>query len=68
MQTKEKKAFEAKKSNSLNNYLNEGYKITSEELAQGQTYLMTIFVLKRRDSIVICKFNHFSNGTSCRKP
>ena len=63
-----KKAFEAKKSNSLNNYLNEGYKITSEELVKGERYLLTIFVLKRRGSIVICKFNHFSNGTTCRKP
>ena len=60
------KALEAKKT--LNDYLNEGYKITSEELVKGERYLLTIFVLKRRGSIVICKFNHFSNGTSCRKP
>ena len=63
-----KKAFEAKKSNSLNNYLNEGYKITSEELAKGESYLLTIFVLKRRGSIVICKVDHFWKKTTCRKP
>tara|TARA_Y100000310_G_C20436767_1_gene694099 strand:- start:52 stop:375 length:324 start_codon:yes stop_codon:yes gene_type:complete len=63
-----KKAFEAKKSNSLNNYLNEGYKITSEELVKGERYLLTIFVLKRRGSIVICKVDHFWKKTTCRKP
>ena len=63
-----KKAFEAKKSNSLNNYLNEGYKITSEELVKGESYLLTIFVLKRRGSIVICKVDHFWKKTTCRKP
>ena len=63
-----KKAFEAKKSNSLNNYLNEGYKITSEELVKGERYLLTIFVLKRRGSIVICKVDHFLKQTTCRKP
>ena len=65
---KRKKAFEANKSKSLNDYLNEGYKITSEELVKGERYLLTIFVLKRRGSIVVCKFNHFSYGTRCRKP
>ena len=65
---KRKKPFEAKKSKSLNNYLNEGYKITSEELAKGESYLLTIFVLKRRGSIVICKVDHFWKKTTCRKP
>ena len=61
-----KKAFVAQKS--LNDYLNEGYKITSEELAKGESYLLTIFVLKRRGSIVICKVDHFWKKTTCRKP
>ena len=63
---KRKKAFEANKS--LNDYLNEGYKITSEELVKGERYLLTIFVLKRRGSIVICKVDHFWKKTTCRKP
>ena len=63
---KRKKAFEANKS--LNDYLNEGYKITSEELVKGQKYLITIFVLKKRGSIVTCKVDHFNRNTFCRKP
>ena len=63
---KRKKAFEANKS--LNDYLNEGYKITSEELVKGQNWLVTIFVLKKRGSIVTCKVDHFKKRTSCRKP
>ena len=63
---KRKKEFEANKS--LNDYLNEGYKITSEELVKGQKYLITIFVLKKRGSIVTCKVDHFLKRTSCRKP
>ena len=63
---KRKKAFEANKS--LNDYLNEGYKITSEELVKGQKYLITIFVLKKRGSIVTCKVDHFYKTTTCREP
>ena len=60
------KALEAKKT--LNDYLNEGYKITKEELVKGQNWIITIFILKKRGSIVTCKVDHFLNRTSCRKP
>jgi len=60
------KALEAKKT--LNDYLNEGYKITSEELVKGEHRIVTIFVLKKRGSIVTCTVNHLRRGTFCRKP
>ena len=61
-----KKAFVAQKS--LNDYLNEGYKITSEELVKGQNWIITIFILKKRGSIVTCTVDHLARRTSCRKP
>ena len=52
----------------LNDYLKDGYKITSEELVKGEKWLITIFVLKKRGSIVTCKVDHFNRNTFCRKP
>ena len=52
----------------LNGYLKDGYKITSEELSKGSNWLITIFVLKKRGSVVICKVDHFLRSTTCREP
>ena len=52
----------------LNEYLKDGYKITSEELAKGPNWLITIFILKKRNTVVVCKVDHFHNKTICRKP
>jgi len=52
----------------LNDLLKDGYKITSEELVKGENWLVTIFVLKKRSSIVTCKVDHFYKTTTCRAP
>ena len=52
----------------LNEYLKDGYKITSEELVKGENWIVTIFILKKRNSIVTCKVDHFYKTTTCREP
>ncbi len=52
----------------LNEYLKDGYKITSEELVKGSNWLVTIFVLKKRGSVVTCRVDHFLRSTTCREP
>ena len=52
----------------LNEYLKDGYKITSEELVKGENWIVTIFVLKKRGSVVTCKVDHFYKTTTCREP
>ena len=52
----------------LNDYLKDGYKITSEELVKGENWIVTIFILKKRNSIVTCKVDHFYKTTTCREP
>ena len=52
----------------LNEYLKDGYKITSEELVKGENWIVTIFVLKKRGSVVACKVDHFYKTTTCREP
>ena len=52
----------------LNEYLKDGYKITSEELVKGSNWLVTIFVLKKRGAVVTCRVDHFSKTTTCREP
>jgi hypothetical protein len=48
--------------------LNDKYKITSEELVKGSNWLVTIFVLKKRGAVVTCRVDHFSKTTTCREP
>ena len=52
----------------VNEYLKDGYIITSQKTVSGQKNLKTIFILKRRTSIVICEFDHFFKSTTCLEP
>ena len=52
----------------LNEYLKDGYKITSEELVKGPNWLITIFILKKRNIVVTCEVDHFHKKTTCREP
>ena len=52
----------------LNDYLKDGYKITSENFVNTKGWLVTIFVLKKRGTVVTCKVDHTNNKTTCREP
>ena len=52
----------------LNDYLKDGYKITSENFVNTKGWLVTIFVLKKRGTVVTCKVDHTNNNTTCREP
>ena len=52
----------------LNDYLKDGYKITSENLVNNKGWMVTIFVLKKRGTVVTCKVDHTYNKTTCREP
>ena len=52
----------------LNDYLKDGYKITSENFVNTKGWLVTIFVLKKRGTVVTCKVDHTNNRTTCREP
>ena len=52
----------------LNDYLKDGYKITSENFVNHKGWLTTIFVLKKRGTVVTCKVDHNKQETTCREP
>ena len=52
----------------LNEYLKDGYKITSENFVNTKGWLVTIFVLKKRGTVVTCKVDHNKQETTCREP
>ena len=64
------KALEAKKT--LNDYLNEGYKITKEELVKFDRSANKIFTLKKGRNVKVCtvKINAFgvSRNSICMTP
>ena len=64
------KALEAKKT--LNDYLNEGYKITKEELVKFSHRAHKIFTLKKGKNVKVCtvKINTFgvSQNSRCMTP
>jgi hypothetical protein len=64
------KALEAKKT--LNDYLNEGYKITKEELVKFDRSANKIFTLKKGRNVKVCtvKINAFgvSRNSKCMTP
>ena len=52
MQRNNRKSIRSKKT--LNNYLNEGYKITKEELVKFDRYAHKIFTLKKGKNVKVC--------------
>ena len=52
----------------LNDYLKDGYKITSENLVNNKSWIVTIFVLKKRGTVVTCTVDHTYKKTACREP
>ena len=52
----------------LNEYLKDGYKITSENFVNNKGWMVTIFVLKKRGTVVTCMVNHNKQKTTCREP
>ena len=52
----------------LNDYLKDGYKITSENFVNHKGWLTTIFVLKKRGIVVTCMVEHTKQETTCREP
>ena len=52
----------------LNDYLKVGYKISSENLVNNKGWMVTIFVLKKRGTVVTCMVDHNKQKTTCREP
>ena len=52
----------------LNDYLKDGYKISSENLVNNKGWMVTIFVLKKRGTVVTCMVDHNKQKTTCREP
>ena len=52
----------------LNDYLKDGYKISSENLVNNKGWMVTIFVLKKRGTVATCMVDHNKQKTTCREP
>ena len=52
----------------LNDYLKVGYKISSENFVNNKGWMVTIFVLKKKGTVVTCMVDHNKQKTTCREP